>query len=172
MPCRAPEHDRRATAPVAATTTTTVGTDERKAEGSRSCREIRGLLRRLADKGVTILLSSHLLAEVELSCSHVVVMDRGRLVAAESVPELVGAGARTVYVEVDDPTLARTVLATLPTVKVVTTDAEGFALELDGVDRTEVVSTLVHGGVGVRTITARWQLEDAFLGLVGSERAH
>ncbi len=134
-------------------------------------REIRRLLRRLADRGVTILLSSHLLSEVEISCSHVVVMDRGRLVATGSVPELVGAGARSVYVEVDDPALARTVLATLPTVRVVTDDADGFTLELDGVDRTEVVSTLVHGGVGVRTITAKWQLEDAFLGLVGSEHA-
>ena len=69
-------------------------------------REIRRLLRRLADRGVTILLSSHLLSEVEISCSHVVVMDRGHLVATGSVPELVGAGARSVYVEVDDPALA------------------------------------------------------------------
>ena len=134
-------------------------------------REIRRLLRRLSDRGVTILLSSHLLAEVELSCSHVVVMDRGRLVASGSVPELVGAGAKSVYVEVDDPVRARTVLATLPAVRIVTTDADGFTLELDGVDRTEVVAALVHGGVGVRTITARWQLEDAFLGLVGVEHS-
>ena len=44
-------------------------------------REVRDLLRRLADRGDTVLLSSHLLSEVEQVCSHAVVMDKGRLVA-------------------------------------------------------------------------------------------
>ena len=43
-------------------------------------REVRRLVHRLADAGVTVLLSSHLLAEVEQTCTHVVVLDRGRLV--------------------------------------------------------------------------------------------
>ena len=42
---------------------------------------------------------------------------------------------------------------------------------LDGVSRADLVAALVHGGVGVQTVTARRRLEDAFLGLVGEEHA-
>ena len=54
-------------------------------------REIRQLLSRLAGRGVTVLLSSHLLGEVEQVCSHVVVMERGHLVAAGTIDELTAA---------------------------------------------------------------------------------
>ena len=53
-------------------------------------REIRRLMQRLADRGTTVLLSSHLLGEIEQTCSHVVVMDRGHLVAAGTVASFVG----------------------------------------------------------------------------------
>ena len=45
-------------------------------------REVRQLVRRVADAGATVLFSSHILAEVEQICTHAVVMDKGRLVAA------------------------------------------------------------------------------------------
>ncbi|MFN2478318.1 MAG: alpha/beta fold hydrolase [Pseudonocardiaceae bacterium] len=52
---------------------------------------MREVLRDYAARGATVLVSSHLLAEVEQTCSHVVVMNRGRLVAAGSVAEIVAA---------------------------------------------------------------------------------
>ncbi|MEU4833762.1 alpha/beta fold hydrolase [Streptosporangium sp. NPDC023615] len=51
-------------------------------------REMREVLIRYAEGGRTVIVSSHLLAEVEQSCSHVVVMHRGRLVTAGTVSEL------------------------------------------------------------------------------------
>jgi ABC-2 type transport system ATP-binding protein len=51
-------------------------------------REVRTLVGELAATGVTVLLSTHLLAEVEQICSHVGVMHRGRLVAQSSLAEL------------------------------------------------------------------------------------
>jgi ABC-type multidrug transport system ATPase subunit len=45
--------------------------------------EIRGMLRRLRDEGVTIVLSSHLLAEVDQVCNRVAIMNRGRIVASD-----------------------------------------------------------------------------------------
>jgi ABC-2 type transport system ATP-binding protein len=132
-------------------------------------REVRRLVRRLADEGITILLSSHLLSEVEQTCSHIVVMDRGRLVAQGRVDELVGDSDRSVYVEVDDDELARRVLDELPGVLAVHPEMSGYTVDLDGMARTELVAALVRGGVGVRTVTVRRQLEDAFLGLVGEE---
>jgi len=55
-------------------------------------RWLRGFFRHLAGEGRTVLVSSHLLAEVEQTCTHVVVMNRGRLVAAGEVAEVAGAG--------------------------------------------------------------------------------
>ena len=51
---------------------------------------LRGVLRNYAAGGRTVIVSSHLLAEVELTCSHVVVMSHGRLVAAGSVEDVAG----------------------------------------------------------------------------------
>ena len=52
---------------------------------------MRPILRAYADTGRTVVVSSHLLGEVELTCSHVVVMHAGRVLAAGSVEDLVGA---------------------------------------------------------------------------------
>jgi ABC-2 type transport system ATP-binding protein len=71
--------------------------------------EMREVLQRYAATGRTVMISSHLLAEVEQTCSHVVVMHRGRLVAAGSVAEIAGAGG--VQLAVDDPDRAARVLA-------------------------------------------------------------
>jgi ABC-2 type transport system ATP-binding protein len=52
--------------------------------------EVRKLLKRLAGEGVTVFLSSHLLAEVEATCDRVAVLDRGRLRAVGTVAQLAG----------------------------------------------------------------------------------
>ena len=53
-------------------------------------REVRQLVRRVAEAGSTVLFSSHVLAEVEQICTHAVVMDKGKLVATGSVADLIG----------------------------------------------------------------------------------
>jgi ABC-2 type transport system ATP-binding protein len=58
-------------------------------------REVRQLVRRVAEAGATVLFSSHILAEVEQICTHAVVMDKGHLVASGSVSELVGGSGVT-----------------------------------------------------------------------------
>ena len=55
------------------------------------------------------MISSHLLAEVEQTCSHVVVMHNGKLVAVGSVAEIAGAGG--MHLAVSDPQLAQEILA-------------------------------------------------------------
>jgi ABC-2 type transport system ATP-binding protein len=71
--------------------------------------EMRLVLAGYAATGRTVILSSHLLAEVEQTCSHVVVMHRGRLVAAGSVAEV--AGSRAMQLAVAEPDRAMQVLA-------------------------------------------------------------
>ncbi len=70
--------------------------------------EMREVLRRYAATGRTVVISSHLLAEVEQTCSHVVVMHKGALVAVGSVAEIAGAGA--MQLAVAEPERAQEVL--------------------------------------------------------------
>jgi ABC-2 type transport system ATP-binding protein len=128
-------------------------------------REVRQLVHRVAAAGATVLFSSHVLAEVEQTCSHAVVMDKGRLIASGSVTELIGASG-SVYLEVDDVPAALRVLHELPAVKRVEEDAPGLTVVTDGGPRADLVTALVQAGVGVETVTTRRRLEDAFLGLV------
>ncbi|MFF1730385.1 alpha/beta fold hydrolase [Streptomyces sp. NPDC058247] len=55
-------------------------------------REMREVMIRYAAAGRTVIVSSHLLAEVEQTCTHLVVMDRGRLVQAGPVADIIGSG--------------------------------------------------------------------------------
>jgi ABC-2 type transport system ATP-binding protein len=128
-------------------------------------REVRQLVHRVAEAGATVLFSSHVLAEVEQTCSHAVVMDKGKLIAAGSVVDLIGASG-SVYLEVDDVPAARRVLEALPAVTRITEESPGLTVLTTGVPRSELVLALVQAGVGVETVTSRRRLEDAFLGLV------
>ena len=128
-------------------------------------REVRQLVRRVADAGSTVLFSSHILGEVEQTCTHAVVMDKGHLIASGSVAELIGSSG-TVYLEVDDVDAARRVLGQLTMVERVDDETPGLAVGINGGSRSELVAALVRAGVGVETVTARRRLEDAFLGLV------
>ena len=71
--------------------------------------EMREVLRRYAETGRTVVISSHLLAEVEQTCSHVVVMHNGRLIAVGSVAEIAAAGG--MHLMVKDPSQAQETLA-------------------------------------------------------------
>ena len=129
-------------------------------------REVRQLLRRVSEQGTTVLRSSHLLAEVEQVCSHAVVMDKGRLVAAGPVAQLIGASG-SVYLEVSNVRTATRVLKGMAGVRRVTPEPPGLSVEMADTRRSELVKALVDAGVGVDTVTARHRLEDAFLGMVG-----
>jgi ABC-2 type transport system ATP-binding protein len=129
---------------------------------------MREVLRDYAAGGRTVLVSSHLLAEVEQTCSHVVVMHRGRLVAAGTVAEIV-AGTGTVSFTVDDPAQAAAVLRDLSGVDVMGVERDIVHAQLDGTPRAAAVSALVGAGIGVEGVAARHQLEEAFLQLVGEE---
>jgi ABC-2 type transport system ATP-binding protein len=132
-------------------------------------REVRQLVHRVADEGATVLFSSHILAEVEQICTHAVVMDKGRLVAYGSVAELIGVSG-SIYLEVDDVDSAQRVLQGLQTVTRVDAEPPGLTVNINGGSRAELVTALVHAGVGVETIMSRRRLEDAFLGLVESDQ--
>jgi ABC-2 type transport system ATP-binding protein len=129
-------------------------------------REMREVLRRYAATGRTVVISSHLLAEVEQTCDHVVVLHQGRLVAQGPVAELVGS-ASALVVDVDDPPRAAEVAASLDGAREVATTPTGITLKLVGTPRSELVRVLVADGLAVDRIAPQRGLEEAFLALVG-----
>ncbi|GAA2501000.1 CocE/NonD family hydrolase [Streptomyces longisporus] len=81
-------------------------------------REMREVLIRYAAAGRTVIVSSHLLAEVEQSCTHLVVMDRGRLIQAGPVSDIIGSGDTLLVglaADIPDPLLEK--VAALPGVE-------------------------------------------------------
>lgn len=130
-------------------------------------RAMRELLARLGQQGHTILVSSHLLGEVEQMCTHAAVLNAGKVVAAGSVAELVG-GSHTLVVKTDDPARAKTVVATLVDPAAVRLEGAGLIIDLDGVDPATVVTALVDAGIRVSSAAPRGRLEDAFLALTGA----
>ena len=70
--------------------------------------EMRALIGSLVDEGRTVMLSSHLLDEVERTCDVVAIVDRGQVVRQGSIDELVrSAGAAALYVDCDEPAKAK-----------------------------------------------------------------
>jgi ABC-2 type transport system ATP-binding protein len=122
-------------------------------------------------QGATVLLSSHHLSEVEQMCSHVIVMNRGRLVADGTVRELIGATG-SVYIEVDDEELARSVLGEMSIVTDMHAQGDGLVVQLRDGRRSDLAFELFARGVKVETLMATQQLEDAFLDLLATDGAN
>ena len=128
---------------------------------------LRTFLRTRVDGGYTVLVSSHLLAELALSADSVVIVKEGRLVAQGPVAELTGGA--TVRVRTPQAEQLRAALV-----------ARGVVAVLDGPDHvvahdvdTEVVGQAVaRAGLVVYEMSAhRPALEDAFLALTADERS-
>jgi ABC-2 type transport system ATP-binding protein len=128
-------------------------------------REIRELITRLTSEGTTVLLSSHHLTEVEQVCSHLVVMDQGRLVAQGTVADLIGSSG-SVYIEVDDLVRGRSILDALPDVVLVTRQGRGLVVEMRAGRRSDLAAVLTSQGLRLETIMPTQRLEDAFLHLL------
>jgi ABC-2 type transport system ATP-binding protein len=129
---------------------------------------MREVLRSYAATGRTVIVSSHLLAEIEQTCSHVVVMAKGQKIAQGTVEEIVGTGGAVSIGLVDDGDIDRAiaVLEALPGVTAGRTD-EGLVAELEGTSRAVALQALLDAGISVDQFTPRRRLEDAFLALVG-----
>ena len=130
-------------------------------------REVRHLVGELAADGATVLVSSHLLAEVEQMCSHVGVMFEGKLVSQGSMAELSAGTTKTVRVDTDRTEDAARVLAALGLTEVARTATRVSAL-LGEVEAAKIVPELVHADVPVLGFTVQSpSLEDVFVSLTG-----
>jgi ABC-2 type transport system ATP-binding protein len=130
-------------------------------------REVRALVRQIAADGITVFVSSHLLAEVEQVCTHVGVMRTGQLVFQGSLPDLRRTHAPRVSVKTTDVEAAATVFAKLELADPQTADGV-ITAELGQTEPERVTAELVHAGVGVRELVVETpSLEELFVGLTG-----
>ncbi|MGW2354445.1 alpha/beta fold hydrolase [Actinacidiphila glaucinigra] len=134
-------------------------------------REMRDVVRRYAAAGRTVLVSSHLLSEVEQSCTHLVVMDKGRLVAAGPVGEIAGSG-QALFVgapgmagEQREAVAAK--LSALPGVEAAEPADGGLLVRPGAMTVPELLSELLRLDVPVERVGPHRRLEDAFLTLIG-----
>ncbi|MBX6372429.1 MAG: ABC transporter ATP-binding protein, partial [Acidothermus sp.] len=134
-------------------------------------REVRALVRSLAEDGTTVFVSSHLLAEVEQMCTHVGVMSQGKLVAQGDLETLRRLRRPRLVVETPDADHAAHVLSGL-CLRDIRVETRGDRLRVvadaDGTPTEEVCAALVHAGVRVRGIASdHGSLEDLFVALTG-----
>jgi ABC-2 type transport system ATP-binding protein len=130
-------------------------------------REVRTLIRQIAAEGITVFVSSHLLAEVEQVSSHVGVMRAGKLVFQGELGALRRTAAPRIAVRTPDLTAAAEVMKKLGLADPVAGD-DAITAELGDVQPESVTAELVHAGVAVRALTVESpSLEDLFVGLTG-----
>ncbi|RCW42762.1 ABC-2 type transport system ATP-binding protein [Halopolyspora algeriensis] len=131
-------------------------------------REIRRIIADLHAAGTTVLLSSHLLAEVEATCTHVAVLQRGSLLTQGELTSLLESGGTSLSVSVSDNSAGMAALRD----NGITTRQEGenLRVELTDVEAPDVIATLVRAGVGVHEARrGRAGLEDIFARLTEEE---
>jgi ABC-2 type transport system ATP-binding protein len=131
--------------------------------------EFRGFVRSLVDEGRTVVLSSHLLDEVEKICDHAAIVDRGRIVAQGPIAELAHGDEGTITVGCDAAGHARAVLDGDPPIESVEEVATGLRIVLRkdaNVERTaaDINRLLVEAGIAVHRLEpGRVSLEHRFL---------
>jgi ABC-2 type transport system ATP-binding protein len=130
--------------------------------------DMRDMVRSLVDEGRTVVLSSHLLDEVERTCDAVAIVDRGSVVRQGTIAELLAGTATTLLIDCSDPQAAAALLAENPLVPRASVTGEGLEITLPPQTGRELVAEvnrrLVEGGVAVyRLQPSQTSLETWFL---------
>ncbi len=128
-------------------------------------RDMRRLVRRLSGEGITVLLSSHLLAEVEELCNRVAIIRRGRIVYEGALTELKEQAGRTWRLRATDLDRARTIMLANGVTEPSTVDGElHFASSEEAVAALTIA--LGQARIGITALNAQAAtLEDMFLEL-------
>lgn len=128
-------------------------------------REVRQTMRRLGAEGRTVLVSSHILAEVEQVADTVSIIGRGRLLASGEVADVIGERASSVRVRVASPAVALRIL----TEAGVSARADGATLLVDGEQDPARITYLLarHQLFVSELVPQRAGLEEVFLELTG-----
>jgi ABC-type multidrug transport system ATPase subunit len=130
--------------------------------------DMRKLIVELGKGSRTVLVSSHLLGEVEQMCTRIGVIQKGRLVAEGTMEEL--RGAITLSVRAQPAAQAQEILTRMLGAAAITGQDGAFTLRVEPARAAEINRALVTSGVEVSELTSgRRSLEDVFIELTGTE---
>ena len=129
-------------------------------------RDMRLLIRRLADEGMTVLLSSHQLPEVQELCDRVAIVDRGRLVYEGALADLRRQGGAGYRLRSTDDARALQIARAQPGVERASGGEVGIAFQADEHAVAQLSLALARAGVGILALTPELAtLEDLFFRL-------
>jgi len=132
-------------------------------------REIRDIIEALADRGKTIFLSSHMLWEVERTCTHVAIISKGKIIRQSSVKELT-AGAVVASVRAPDLAALRSIAAAYPAATSARVEDDKVFVALSNDDLGALNQYIASKGVFVTHLARELQsLEDVFIELTSAE---
>ncbi|QJD82490.1 ABC transporter ATP-binding protein [Cohnella herbarum] len=149
----------------------------------KGIKELREFIRTLAQSGMSLFISSHLLSEIQLMCDRVAIIARGEVIAVGEVEELVSqAGTYTVW-QVDQPSIAKQMLEAETSVQLVSDDVhridealmstlhEPIVTIMDERRVSEWVNRFVAAGIAVSSVQrVAPSLEELFLKLTEGEK--
>ncbi|NEW07893.1 ABC transporter ATP-binding protein [Paenibacillus sp. SYP-B3998] len=128
-------------------------------------RQLREHLINLAKhQGTGVLISSHLMSEMELMCDRIAVLQKGKLLGVQRVSELIGEGVAQVQIEVDRTDLAIPILQVLLAGKEITADHNTLQVSVNKEQIPQISQSLMKAGVNVYGIQMiKKSLEDKFI---------
>lgn len=130
----------------------------------KGIQDIRTLIRSLnRDRGVTFLVSSHLLHEIEITCNRVGILREGRLEVQDRVDALLARTVHSVRIECVDPAKAAGMLRTLTYVREVSDEGDALQARVGSDDLARLNADLVRSGIAVTGfVPLRRTLEEFF----------
>lgn len=134
-------------------------------------RELRGHLKLLAQKeNVGIMISSHLMSEMEMMCDRVAIMQKGKLISIHKISDMEEDERMQVRFEVDRPDLAVQILQTLMSGDEITTDQRHIQVRIAKAHIPVISQKLMASGINVYGVhTLKKTLEDIFIEITGGE---
>lgn len=129
--------------------------------------DVRNLILELAaDKKKTIFLSSHILPEVELTASKMVIINKGTAIVEGSVRDLISEGKLRVTFEVDNVALGVSTITSSPFAdRLNSTTENSMFLSLSRSETSQVTELLVQGGVNIEAVIPVRSLEEYFISI-------
>jgi ABC-2 type transport system ATP-binding protein len=135
-------------------------------------RDMRDFVRRLAGEGITVMLSSHLLGEVEELCNRVAIVSKGRIVYEGALAELLARAATVYRLRATEPERARMVCSAQPGIDHVELDGAELRFQADEETVAALSVALGQARIGVTALVPETaSLEELFLGLTEGEDA-